>query len=476
MLKLLKFVLVTRFSTRLLVFLPIFAIYVIALSRAVSSSTISPAQEYTGIAFTIFMMLLPVLNGGLIVLKSDRDYLFTLPVSRRDLSTSLFVAQFLSFGIVGFLLLGYDLLIRGGPALISETAIVIIGLGLLATCLGPVSYTLSTKSRLAIIVVLALWSLSSLLGFPFTPSALFTGHGLDAAISTVILLAILFPLAFRSLERVELDVMRAMIARSSSEVKGQGKSFVGMGPVRAIYSQNFSVVELSARMNMAGAGGAYRSARLRMDRAILITAALAAVYFFVIFRYSPGSKMGLGLLSLNLNSIMLVAQVYIAISVLFLAMPVLGNERLWLGFTSMDPPEYLRHLVVAKALSLLVFISPFIVADLALAMLGIDGALSSAIGIAGILPTALILVVYITGLASPVQIKEDMMMPGQFNLTQMVLILPTFLTLGLLEASVLFLPFAIGASIFMITLMFFLVRSKSIGNRLIQSMVKNGFV
>jgi hypothetical protein len=476
LLKLLKFVLVTRFSKPLLAFLPLFAIYIIAISRTIPSTVLSPEQEYTGVGFTIFVLLIPVLNGGLIVLKSDRDYLFTLPISRRDLAVSLFVAQFLSFGIVGFFLLGFDLPLHGSSASIAETAIDFISLGLLATCLGPVSYSLSTTKRVLILLGLGVWTLSALLGFPFTPSALFTGHALEATISAVVVLALLLPLAFRSLETVELDVMRALIARSSTEVRGKGRSFIGMGPIRAIYSQNFSVVELSGRINMAGAGAAYRSSRLGMSRAILITTALAIVYFFVILRFSPGNITSQTLTALSANPVMLIAQVYLSISVLFMSMSVLGNERLWLGFTSMDPSNYLRNLVVAKALSFLLFISPFIAADIALAILGIGGALSSAIATAAILPASLVLVIYITGLASPIQIKEEMMMPGQFNLRQMVLIFPVLLTIGLVEASVVFLPFAIGASVFMIALCFFIIRSKSIGNRLIETMVKNGFV
>jgi hypothetical protein len=477
LLKLLKFVLVTRFSKPLLAFLPLFVIYIIVISSAIPSSSFSIGQEYTGVGFTIFMLLIPILNGGLIVVKSDRDYLFTLPVSRRDLALSLFVAQFLSFGILGFFLLGYDLPLHGTSISIAETVVDFISLGLLATCLGPLSYALSTVKRVMIVLGVGALSLSALVGFPFTPSALFTGHALEAAISAVVLVAILLPLAFRSLETVELDMMRALIARSSAEIRGKGRSFIGMGPIRAIYSQNFSIVELSGRMNMAGAGGAYRSARLKMSRAILITIALAAVYFFVIDRFSPGISVGAQTpTAFNFNPVILVAAVYLSISVVFMSMSVLGNERLWLGFTSMEPANYLRNLVVSKAFSLLVFISPFIAADIALALLGIGGALSSAIATAAILPSSLILVVYITGLASPLQIKEDMMMPGQFNLRQMLLILPMFLTIGLIEASSIFLPFAIGASIFMIALSYFMVQSKNLANRLIQTMVNNGFV
>jgi hypothetical protein len=478
LLKLLKFVLVTRFSKQFLFFLPIFAIYIIAISQvAPSGGGFSLSQKYTGVAFTLFMLIIPVINGGLIVLKSDRDYLFTLPVSRRDLALSLFVAQFVSFGIVGFFLLGYDLPLHGGTATTAESIVDFLSLGLLATSLGPLSYALSTTKRVLIVLGLGVFALSALLGFPFVPSALFTGHGFDAALSAIVLVVILVPLAFRSLETVELDVMRALISSSSTEFRGKGKSFVGLGPIRAIYSQNFSVVELSGRMNMAGAGGAYRSSRLKMSYAILITTALAIVYSIVVLRFSPSfGNTSQTLTAFSPNPAMLIASIYLSISVIFMSMSVLGNERLWLGFTSMTPTSYLRNLVVAKALSYFVFISPFVAANIALALLGIPGGLSTALGIAIILPCSLILVVYITGLTSPIQIKEEMMMPGQINLRQMLLVLPMFLTIGLIAVSSIFLPFAIGASIFMVVLCFFIVQSKSLGNKLIQTMVNNGFV
>jgi hypothetical protein len=476
LLKLLKFVLVTRFSRPLLVFLPLFAIYVIWLSSVIPSGSISPEQTYTGVGLTAFMLVIPVVNGGLIVLKSDRDYLFTLPVSRRDLTLSLFIAQFLSFGIVGFFVLGYDLPLHGSAASLVETIVVFASLSLLATSLGPVSYAQSTSKRILIIIGFGALALSAFLGFPFTPSALFTGHALEASIAAVVLAAILVPLALRSLETVELDLMRAMISRSSTEIKGKGKSFVGMSATSAIYSQNFSIVEFSGRMNMAGGGGAYRSGRISLSRATLITIALAVVYFIAIYRYSPGTKIGQSFFAITANPIIIVATVYITISIVFMSMSVLGNERLWLGFTSMSPTNYLRKLIVAKALSLLVLMSPFVAADVVLAFFGVSGALSAAIGTAFILPSALVLVVYITGLTSPLQIKEEMMMPGQFNLRQMILVLPMLLTIVLLEASTIFLPFAIAGSIFMVLLSFLMLRSKRFGNRIIQSMVKNGFV
>ena len=60
MLKMLKFVLVTRFSRPLLVFLPLFAIYVIWLSSVIPSGSISPEQTYTGVGLTAFMLVIPV--------------------------------------------------------------------------------------------------------------------------------------------------------------------------------------------------------------------------------------------------------------------------------------------------------------------------------------------------------------------------------------------------------------------------------
>ena len=99
--KLVKFVLLTRFSKPLLGLVTFFLIYDVVI-RAVTtggSAEFSGGFSYYAVGASIFFITVSLLFGGLFILKSDRDYLLTLPLKRRELSLSLFTAQFVGSGI-----------------------------------------------------------------------------------------------------------------------------------------------------------------------------------------------------------------------------------------------------------------------------------------------------------------------------------------------------------------------------------------
>src|SRR6202007_3335890 len=139
--KLVKFVLLTRFSKPLLGLVTFFLIYDVVI-RAVTtgnSPEFSGGFSYYAVGASIFFMTMSLLFGGLFVLKSDRDYLLTLPLSRRDLSISLFIVQFVGSGITILFLYGFYV---AGAGTVSNTIILVTNLALLAcivTSLGVVS-------------------------------------------------------------------------------------------------------------------------------------------------------------------------------------------------------------------------------------------------------------------------------------------------------------------------------------------------
>src|SRR6266850_1779512 len=107
--KLVKFVLVTRFSKPLLGLVTFFLAYDVVI-RAVTtgnSPEFSGGFSYYAVSASIFFIAVSLLFGGLFVLKSDRDYLLTLPLKRRELSLSLFTAQFVGSGITILFLFGF---------------------------------------------------------------------------------------------------------------------------------------------------------------------------------------------------------------------------------------------------------------------------------------------------------------------------------------------------------------------------------
>jgi len=97
--KLVKFVLLTRFSKPLLGVIAFFLAYDIVIRALTNSPGFSTGFSYYAVGATIFFITVSLLFGGLFILKSDRDYLLTLPLKRRDLSISLFTAQFVGSGI-----------------------------------------------------------------------------------------------------------------------------------------------------------------------------------------------------------------------------------------------------------------------------------------------------------------------------------------------------------------------------------------
>src|SRR5205807_4372944 len=99
--KLVKFVLLTRFSKPLLGLVTFFLIYDVVI-RAVTtggSPEFSGGFSYYAVGASIFFITISLLFGGLFILKSDRDYLLTLPQKRTEISISKITAQFNRSGI-----------------------------------------------------------------------------------------------------------------------------------------------------------------------------------------------------------------------------------------------------------------------------------------------------------------------------------------------------------------------------------------
>src|SRR5207244_11628810 len=99
--KLVKFVLLTRFSKPLLALVTFFLAYdvVIRAFTTGNSPEFSGGFSYYAVGASIFCIAVSLLFGGLFVLNSDRDYLLPLPLKAGQLSLSLFTAQFVVSGV-----------------------------------------------------------------------------------------------------------------------------------------------------------------------------------------------------------------------------------------------------------------------------------------------------------------------------------------------------------------------------------------
>src|SRR5690348_5020028 len=167
--RLVKFVLLTRFSRPLLGLVGFFLVYdvVVRTFTTGNSPEFSGGFSYYAVGASIFFITVSLLCGGLFILKSDRDYLLTLPLKRRELSFSLFTAQFVGSGITILFLFGFYL---AGAGTLQTTIVLGADLAILAavvTSLGVVSNIISTRGRIGLAMLLGDWCLSSLFGDPF---------------------------------------------------------------------------------------------------------------------------------------------------------------------------------------------------------------------------------------------------------------------------------------------------------------------
>lgn len=471
--KLLRFVILSRFSKQLLALMLVLLIYALFISS--TTSGMEQIYYYYGPPILSLFLVLPILSGGIAVLKSDRDFLFTLPVKRSELALSLFIVQLLSFSLVIVYILAFSF--SSLKPVFFYALIDFIGLILAVTSLGPVTYTLRLGWRVLFAFVFALWPLSAYLGFPYTPAAIYTGHPAYAVVTSVILAAVTVPFAFRSLYRVDLDLMRTFTRYSSGDVK-HVRRFSGMSPMNAIYAENYFIVEASGRMNMMGGGSSHRSGRFKLSKGIVVTSALAAAYYYV---FNFGMRISLQYQEL----IIFMISIYSVVIIMFFTMGILGNERLWLGFMTRSPTRYLRDLLTAKSLSLATLLSPIAIASFLIAIQGNVQALSFGLLLLVEIPSLLVIVVYASAFLYPFQIREELMMPGQFNLRQMATLLPLLpvwlfvsLSFGVLEAGLTFLSLTITllTTLLIAGIAITLMYSRSLGKKVIDSLVTAGFV
>ena len=441
--KLIKFVVLTRFSRPLLVLVAFFLVYDILIR----SVTVGDGGEFSGglayyaIGSSIFFIVMSLLFGGLFVLKSDRDYLLTLPLKRRDLSVALFIAQFIGSGITMLFLYGFYV---AGAGDLATSIVLIVNLVLLAcvvTALGVISNILETWKRVVLGAVLGVWCLSSLFGFAFSPVSAFTGELLFGSIVLFGLAAVVVPVSLRELAYLELGSIRSLMRATSTEYK-TSMSFVGKGPVRAIYSYHLSFLELMGRLNVGGSTS-YRTARIRTRTVLIITTVAAGVYLYLT---------GFSTIAfLRQGPLVPVIPVFMGvITLVLMAQGTFSNERGWLAFTAMDPARYLRHLLLSRVISVLAILGPFGVADLVLAFVAPSTVLelgqnvsfpwTSSIILLVTIPAASIIATYLVARVGAVQqVKEEGMMPGQFDIRQFVAILPIYVVIGLIIVSEIFL-------------------------------------
>ena len=466
--KLLSFVLRTRFSRPFLILVAIMVTYSLIISTTIPPSGVTTILGYYASGIIAMFLAMALATGGVMVMKSDRDYLFTLPLSNRDLSLSIFFAQFIAYGTTVLFMFVYLAEAFTSPLLVVD----MIALALAFTSLGVIGPLIRTRVRIILAVGLALWTLLSFTSFPFTPASAFTGNLYGGTVTLLALTAVTVTFAFRGLGRIELDMMKSLVRTTASDIKSPN-SYVGKSPLGAIYSMNLTNMSLAGRMNMAGTSR-YVSKRVK-TRWVALASTAAAIAFLVFALWLGPANMGNEVQNGNAANVILA--IGLSFIGFFFSQSAITNERLWLSLTSLPPATYFKHLISSKVISLLVILVPFAVVDGILQAFGDPEAVGALLMILLVIPGAFVLEICWSAYIAPIQVKgDDMTMPAQFNLKQLAVALPMGGVVIVATIGVLFAPLAAVAGVVLCVLSAVLTLSRGFWSRVVTKLTENGFI
>jgi len=407
-------------------------------------------------------------GAGLPIMKSDRDYLLTLPINKKDLALNLHIVQIFSFLITNIIL--YSLLI---PLTLSSGSrinyiilpINLVLLTLLTSSISVITNVLPKKIKIVLSASLIPWTLSALWGFPLTPSSIFTGNLLYGSITLLISATLSTAIAHKKLSNIEFKIMDDLIKVTSTDTK-KNRTFNGASPFKAIFSLNFSALKFSEVFTKTTLRG--KITNIKISRTMAISCVLATVYVLLL----PNVDAFIGTIVASI--FMPMGLMYV---IYFSSQKGMAKERGWLAFTSMEPMLYFRYVLISKALSLITFFLPFIIANIALIFIGFQNVTSSIIALLITIPCFAVLFLYWGSITNPVQIKEETpMMPTQTNLKQMISGIPFGIVLSAIITSAIQPIIGIIAAIVLLGLTLFLLYNSYPWRIFVKRLTEKGFV
>jgi hypothetical protein len=414
--------------------------------------------------FTIltFITVISFLFGGLLLLKSDADYLLTLPVPKKNLVLSLYTIQFIAYA--------FPVIYTVGAFLSLNEIHVIVAMALLVfliVSLSTISFSLSNKQKIPIALFITIWMMTAMINFQYSPLYVFINDSIPSLIILACLTLITTFLAIRTLYNTELELAKRTSSITSSEVKKltSFKNQLGKKAIRKLYLINFN---FSARMNLMGISK-YTTVRVNLNLLTIGVAIFSVAYAILLLRYvSFGGEITKVIVPIFLH-------IYSMAFAFFISSGLLANERVWLAFTSLDPAEYLREVFISRYLALLIMFSPLILVSIFLYFNGISFAINSVFWLLFFVPSFSIITSLVISYLKPVQIREEIFTAYQFSLKDLVVVL--FIILGTILASISFITIATMISSIIFLLVFiYLILNKEILRELAYKMTESGFV
>ncbi|PMP90687.1 MAG: hypothetical protein C0171_04655 [Caldisphaera sp.] len=436
-LKLLKFIVKSRVSSTMLAILLIVIIYAIFSGIEMAKSGIrieTKVPQYYAVAYATFFIVFSAFSGGLAILKSDRDYLFMLPIKRNQLIFTLFIGQIIVLGTAVMAFLGFYLPFLGLNAW--EAALSFILFILFVTSLSTFVGDLPTMRKSFVAIMLAIWGIIPFAAIPYSPTAMFFGHPIYGILTLLPTTCVTMYFTIRKLGNINIEYSRNMAKESSTDYK-KILSFSRLKGLKALYYLNIFYVMLSGRSGGMGYGIRYFSGRIKLTNMVLIISILSAVYVLLIYRF----------FILDAGFAGIIVSIFFVSFIYSFVQSSIVNERPWLVFTSMDPGKYLIHLSISKAITTFILVLPLAIANIILQFLGGKGAISQSVLLI-IMPSIMIISYYIAAKFTLLpQMREEGIMPGQMRARQMFYVIPIYILIAILSISLYNLVWGLIASL-----------------------------
>jgi hypothetical protein len=384
------------------------------------------AYRVMAIVYSAVLLFLSSMQGGMAVLKSDRDYLFTLPVSRSELAFSLYVGQLMLGGLLTVAWLGWYLpFVEVPPGYAAFDLVLFV---LLLTSLSASVAELPAKRRALAASGIALWAASGVWN-PVSPSSFFSAHFLAGTLTLAALSVGLTSYTLRRLGRAPLIVGSQASQPSPSE--GPVLSFQGARGPAALLRMKLNSITLSGRVGGFSAGGSrYFSRRVSLMKfmgymaAASLSLLAAALALYALGLLPTGYQALRDARSGGATAFWLLYMPAVIAEVLFIGFSSSDviNERPWLAFTSLSPGRYLRLSALSWALVTLASLAPFSIAYLVIWLLGVWPAIGLLPQLLITTPTLSVLAYFAsTSLVMMPQLRYEGFTPGQAGIRGLVL-------------------------------------------------------
>lgn len=443
------------------VFLP----FIILMGLFVASP--NPIWAYYTLGILIVFLTIMIPFGGLAIMRSDIDYLFILPLKKRDLAVSFYITQFIATGISFLFAFGYVLpfLARN----VVEAVMLSIDLVLIAmmiTAFSIVAYRMGNRGKTITVVALAIWTISPLAGFSYTYSSVFFGNFLYGTVLTILVSIPVNLLAIKQLGTIELGFTK-MSTRFSSEIYKNQIRYSKYSGIKSIYILNLLQLNLTSRMNI-GASTSSRAARIKIQHLLVPVIIFAVVYAIICPYFENGS---------DINTAVLIGTIYIGMIIpMLFSQSVISYERAWLSFTSMPAYRYWRSVILAKFIQISIVTIPFFFASVYLYFAGVRLALNTLPIFALTIPSVSLIMIYISGFVTMDQMKEVGTMPSQMNLRQVIIVLPVILIVVVVSISVIVWTAGLISSLAVFCIMLLIVFRKGPWINLVYRLTERGYV